>query len=348
MTKTNIKLLERAGAGRATRITVQAFSNDQVLTAVRDGSGNLKLIGWLTPNGEKITRAADTEGQAGEVSEIALALVSPPQSPVLRAITAVRDGSGNLKLISWEIGEQMKSITRLKHSLETDAGAATHITLVAGVTSPNALGPVLITAIRADNGNLKLISWRLLPDGSFTRLGDSEQNMHQAGEVGLIAACSLGYNSVMTAVRAGNGDLKLIKWYVSDNGEMITRQGDSEQYAHQAGYVDEINIVPAYDSEGGSYILTAVRSASGTMKVIAWNVLERQADKETGTASHISIAFAHTGAIFPIYLTSMRNGSGDLALIAFELSRNGGVTRTGEYTNAFEFGDVDETALEQL
>lgn len=333
MGKIIIKELAGGAAGPIkSGIALQVLSSSEVLTAVRTEDGDLKLIGWHTSKGEKITRAASAE--AGEVSEIAMTMVvrrqNPPQSPIRRAVTAVRDGSGRLKLISWDIAPNLESITRLKDS-GTDAGAATNITIVSGVTSAVTLAPVVLTAVRAANGDLKLITWRLHADGSFERLADSEEKMHQAGEVSRIATCLIRTNQLLTAVRAGNGDLKLILWQVNDDGEAIIRTADSEQDVHQAGAVGEIAMVRTPFG-----VLTAVQTSSGNLKVIPWqisppSIISRVPDDdEGGTASALAITEVSVKRpITPIYVASMRSGSGHLKLIAFDASISG-IGRTGE------------------
>jgi hypothetical protein len=92
---TLIRSIAEATAGEASAVAVAAVDDAEVVTACQDGSGNLLLIGWLTAaGGFTITRAADTAGQAGEISAVALAVLGR------RAVTAVRDGSGNLLMIS--------------------------------------------------------------------------------------------------------------------------------------------------------------------------------------------------------------------------------------------------------
>ena len=63
-----------------------------VVTAVRDGDDNLKLISW----GEDGTRLH--EAQAGGVSKISAARLGSNQM-----VTAVRDDDGNLKVIHWQV-----------------------------------------------------------------------------------------------------------------------------------------------------------------------------------------------------------------------------------------------------
>ena len=96
---------------------MQAFNENEVLTALRNGSGNLELIGWHTaPDDFTVTRGADSEQQAGTAQEVALTLMGR------RAITAVRSGSGKLLLIAWDVPQGLGSITRLEDS-DTDARA---------------------------------------------------------------------------------------------------------------------------------------------------------------------------------------------------------------------------------
>jgi hypothetical protein len=60
-----------------------------------------------------------------------------------------------------------------------------------------------------------------------------------------------------------------------------------------------------------------------------------------GTARALAIAAA--GPSSSNYVASMRNGSGDLQLIVFEVGRNGVLTRTGEHVR--KGAQVTETAI---
>ena len=322
---TIIQLSALASAGEASAITVRAFDNPELLTAVRNGSGNLELIGWRIDEEGKIVRAADSGKQAGAVSEIALTLLGR------RAVTAVRSGSGKLLLISWDVPAPIKNVKRLADS-GTQAGTAQLIRMTSVGNS------TLVTAVRNGSGNLELISWKLQEDGTITRLGDSGK---QAGEVSLVTVEAITSNTIVTAVRTGRGTLELIAWNISQDGSKIERVGDSGKLA---GAVTEIAMVPTpFDQPG---VLTAVRNGSGNLEVIVWRVVNgavhRLGDSGTqaGTASHIAIGFIRPSTC----LTSMRRGSGDLELIAFDVPAQGSVTRAGDFGS--EAGtDVTETAL---
>src|ERR1700674_1856749 len=82
---TFIEPIAEGTAGEASRIAVQAFNDSEVLTALRNGSGNLELISWHTdPQNNAVTRGADSGTLAGTANEVALAILGRT------AITAVR------------------------------------------------------------------------------------------------------------------------------------------------------------------------------------------------------------------------------------------------------------------
>ena len=332
---TLIRPIADAAAGDASWLTVRAFDASDVLTAFRDGSGNLQLIGWRAPAQDfVITRAG--EAHAGTVGEVALALIGR------RAVTAVQNGSGALLLISWDAPPGLATITRLE---EIGAGDATSITIVA-ITDA-----VLVTALRNGAGNLLLISWRFDPgSGGFTRLHEAS-----AGSVSIVQLIALDTANVVTAVRNGSGNLELIGWSVAADGS-INRWGDS---ASQAGEVQAIAMIRVSGTALTSDVITAVRDGSDNLLLIAWRLspssggIERLADSgsEAGTASLIAITTTVTPTGTPTILVSMQRGSGNLEIIAFEfLADDTGepvIVRTGDYSNAAN-SVVFETALTSL
>jgi hypothetical protein len=336
---TTIKPIGGNSAGRASHIAVQAFSNTEILTACKNGSNNLELIGWLS-SGTTVTRAADSGHQAGHSDEVALSLLGR------RAVTAVRSGSGHLLLISWDVPFQIGSITRLGDSGQL-AGAADLICMTPDLTDFGT--EILVTAVRTGSGKLKLISWRLQDDGSFARLGDSGSH---AGKVDSIALTSFaGTGLIVTAVQTGHfpllhGRLKLIAWRISPDGTTFTRLGDS---ADQAGEISEVAMAPLGDGPLPG-VVTAVKNGSNNLELIAWRVadggmdIQRLGTSEAGNASHIAIARA--GGVSS-YIASMRRGSGDLELIAYDIPANGAVIRTASVGER-EGTDVTETAVQSL
>ncbi|GAA2145673.1 hypothetical protein GCM10009825_38590 [Arthrobacter humicola] len=310
-------------AGAATDIAVEQLGFYS-LTAVRTGSGNLKLINWSTGGPGAVTRNSDSDDQAGEVSAIAVA-----RNRNL-TVTAVRDGSGDLLLISWDDGIGSGPISRLKDT-HGKAGAASIVTIVPG---PPKTAADLVTAVRAGNGSLKLISWALdNATGTITRLGDSDD---QAGAVSLIAVSVPLPNVVLTAVRAGNGKLKLISWGFSEDGKNISRLGDS---GDQAGEVSEIAMAG---------LVTAVRAGNGSLKLISWSLspdgtqIQRLHDSDNHAGPATCICISRLGDAR--YVTAVRAGNGSLKLISWDVDPNSGIIlRTGDSDD--KAGAVSEVAL---
>jgi hypothetical protein len=99
-------LREEARAGTATEIRMigTPLAGSNLTTAVRDGSGELMLIGWLmNDDGTNLRRAGSS--RAGTASKIAMHGVQrsyPELDPRDMILTAVRDGGNELKLITWD------------------------------------------------------------------------------------------------------------------------------------------------------------------------------------------------------------------------------------------------------
>jgi hypothetical protein len=333
---TKITHVGGGAAGEASHLSVQALSSTEILTTMQNGSGNLELIGWLV-DGNKVTRGATAT--AGRAHEVALTLMGR------RVVTAVRSGSGNLLLISWNASSGLKSIDRL-HDSANHAGEASQIAMTA-ISST-----ILVTALRAGNGNLLLITWALNADGSFSRQGDSGS---QAGAVSLVTVTSVGNNLVVTAVRNGSGNLELIAWKVAADGKTIHRQNPGGASAGAVGEIALLTQVPYAAATGVPGVITAVQNGAGDLLVIGWKILEdgaaieRTGDTSTlptaqrpGAASHIAIGPTGSGS----YLATMRNGSGNLELIVFDLAASGAWTRVGSLNESA--ADVTETAVASL
>ena len=104
----------------------------------------------------------------------------------------------------------------------------------------------------------------------------------------------------------------------------LGRRNDS---ADLAGSVSEIASVTGASGR----LVTAVRTAQGTLKLISWQVsgtgpIFRVADSanQAGAATNIDIA---RGSRF---VTACRTGSGNLMLISWDVAANGAITRRGD------------------
>jgi hypothetical protein len=121
------------------------------MTAVRGGSGNLKLIAW----------SATSEGPIERLGDLS---VGPGSHPSLihvgagRHAVAYRDGGGDLRVQCFRWGVQgTPSNPTYAFELQEGAGAGSS-SLVSAAKLPD---DRCVTAVRASNGDLKMILWKL-------------------------------------------------------------------------------------------------------------------------------------------------------------------------------------------
>jgi hypothetical protein len=191
-----------SAAGAVSEISVVGIpdgSGGRLITSVRAGNGKLKLIIWDVSGAGAITRLGDSGDQA-----VAATMIRSVVESHGHIITSVRAGDGSLKLISWAISPDGGTVSRL-----ADSGGQ------AGGVGDNALmsrAPGAVSAVRTNEGNLKLIAWEVSETWYITRAGDS---YNLAGEASIITLCQeslTGAAPMVSAVRTGSGNLRLITW----------------------------------------------------------------------------------------------------------------------------------------
>jgi hypothetical protein len=188
----------------------------------------------------------------------------------------------------------------------------------------------VVTAVRTQKGNLKLIVRDISSDGkTVTRLGDSG---NQAGVSDIIAVASLSLGRVIAAVRTAVGNLKLICWGIFDGGKTVTRLGDS---GNQAGITDFISVT----SVGSSQVVTAVRTNEKTLKLIVWDVSNNgKTIARLGDTSNQPISIKNTivtsVGLGRVATTTIRTEDGKLKVIVWDISPDGKtVIRLGDSNN---------------
>jgi hypothetical protein len=255
-----------AEAGEVGVVKIVALSDSLFVTAVSTASGNLKLIAWELTGDNRIVRRGDSGDQASEVHEISLVRISPDVAGNHRVVTSVRAGNGDLLVITWRISTDGRTITRLSFN-HGQAGEASFIRSVVSssghlVTSVKTGPPVdpQNPAVVAP-GDLVLITWEVAADGNITRIADSHG---QAGEIfdNALMSRPLG---VLSAVSTRSG-LKLIEWRIATTGSIKRIAGDSGE---QCGAASLITLCQEPLFSDGP-IITAVRTASHTLKLISW------------------------------------------------------------------------------
>jgi len=303
-------------AGEVSELALANRSGRQLVTAVRTGSGRLRLITWQVNTDGSVSRRGDSGTQAGTASHIDLARVSDS-----RFVAACRTGSGNLKLISWNINDA-GTVSRTGDSGD-QAGEST-LNRILALSST-----ILLTACRIASGRLRLISWRLNADGSLTRLRDSGNAAGTVSEISMAALPEAFPRRVVTSIRTAGGALKLIAWRVESNGA-ITRRGDSGNAAGAATLIRSA-------IDGFGQVVTSCRTASGDLRVISWRVSQNglqvtrlgdSADQAGRIGDNSIVVHDGTRAI-----SGVRMANGDLRLIEWLLGQGGAVARNGDSAN---------------
>ena len=306
MPRVNITPRHSASAGAVDALALTSVAPNHVVTAVRDGSGNLKIIAWHVGSDGSLTRRGDAE--AGGVSQVAV--TDWPAGPGV--VTAVRTASGTLKVIAWTVD----SDGAVHRRGDADAGVVKDVS----ISSPGGFDGV-VTPVVNDSGELEVIAWSLASSGSFQRLatGAGGKCSHVA-----VTALSKAGGSARVAVgfRTESGDLKVIVWKV---GATVARLDEAT-----AGAVTEVAITAR--STPNADVITATRGDDGDLDIIGWSVaddgtLTRGAKATGGAATGLSVT-TWKPDIHTYVVVGMRAGDGNLKVIVW---RNGAdLTRHGE------------------
>jgi hypothetical protein len=242
-----------AGAIGSLALVTTAANAGTAVTAVRTG-GHLRLIAWKIDSGGAITRLGSADGNPAEH----IAAVST----VFGVVTAARDSGGNLALASWRVD----AAGQISHLDNAGAGAVNglDIAVYTRETDPGFTNPrtIVVTAVHNGSGDLELITWSVSESvtGKITRQGsvtDAPATHIAVGKVGV----AFEEDRILTADRDGNGKLAMQIWQTkNENADIISEDSAA------GGTVEEIAIA----SYSARYLVTAVRTAAGNVKVISW------------------------------------------------------------------------------
>jgi hypothetical protein len=206
--RVTITSLHETTAGAADLLMATRLSN-RVITALRAGNGELKVVVWDVASDGAFTRRGHASGGSGDQ----IAITDWPQGPGV--ITAVRTASGKLKIIAWKIDSQ-GAVQRMGDQ-ESDAISEVSI------SSPSGFAGVVTAAVNG-SGKLEVNAWKLSASGQFTK-GDS-MTAGSASKLDITALSqSGGAARVAVAVRNGSGNLEIVNWSISSGGQ-VSRLGD--------------------------------------------------------------------------------------------------------------------------
>jgi hypothetical protein len=245
------------------------------------------------------------QAAAGHAEKVCLTRVAS------RAITALRNGSGDLEVIAWDVSSN-GTITR------RGTGSGGDVSQVSITDWPG--GPGVITALRTADGSLKIIAWKVSGDGSIQRFGDAA-----AGPVSEVVVSSpSGFAGVITAVRGASGDLKVIAWKVSAAG--VISRGDEAS----GGACSKLSITSLLPAGGAARFATGLRNEAGNLEIITWSVtsagiVKRLDEAGAGPISGVALTARSTASADLFSVT--RGPTGDLTVIGWSVPSNGTLKR---------------------
>jgi hypothetical protein len=282
-------------------------ARSQPVVILRDAAQNLKLKTW-TPD-----LAAEGNASGGPAQGFAITCFPPKNGLFSILLSAFCDNSGNLKLVAWSMDDATGALTRCG---EAKAGPVSQVTLVQSSFNPFRA----VVAARSAAGNLELSEWHVSDDGlEIDLLGTAE-----AGAVSEVSTVSSG-DRIVTSFRNGSGNLELIAWQVH-NGS-FTRRGSIA-----GGAVSAVSSVWSDFTDKSGCVTTAVRDASGRLKLIDWIFLlssfqlktpkffTRAAEASAGPSHGVAsiMAWSRGRPNEDIVVTAVIDSGYDLELIAWQ------------------------------
>src|SRR6266508_3682565 len=155
-----------------------------------------------------ITLLADSVRQAGPIAPAGIGVASIPQV----VVTAVAAASGRLRLISWCVSQDGRSIKRL-----SDSGNQGDMADLVDICQ--AAFNFFVTASRLPNGKLRLIAWKVTPQtGAIDRAGDDQDSEGAVSEIAM-SESPTSNGRVQIAVKDGASNLVLKNWEVDQFGK---------------------------------------------------------------------------------------------------------------------------------
>jgi hypothetical protein len=292
--------------GQASDPKVVAHDANNLVVAIRDSNSNLKLIVYsVTVSGGLIRR---DDIVSDKVTAFDAALTSGIDKKIF--VAARRHSDNRLKLYSFDLDFSTGTprVVLEGTRLETDT-----VTRIAATGAINYTGAAVV--VRTTGGSMKVLPYRVTGGGSILA-----GITYQTGTVenGLdITAIPSG---LVTAVRGDNGNLRVHSLETNANGDI-----SGEKEVEHAGAVSDVRVIRTAGAAGGN-VVTAVRDASGQLRLIGWSMasngdkLRRSGSLANWTGTGLAVATrteTELGTPRPILLVRW-----DKYFIEFEMNMN--------------------------
>ena len=231
-------------------------SRDRLVAATSGERHQVKV--WGLENNGNMSPLGDSGSQAGASQ---LSLITQLSSNIF--LTAVKTSEDNLKLITWEISDDGRTVKRLRDS-GAQAGRAREFAMVK--LSRN----WVVTAIRTRERKLMLISWDISTSGyRINRRGDitAEEAQH-------LSMVKLTPFRVLVSMANSSNRLKLTAWDVntSDRGQITHAVSALSNHSGGVKHTQMAVYQPFGNPLG---VATAVIADNKRSKLITWDVPSR-------------------------------------------------------------------------
>jgi hypothetical protein len=320
------------GYDRLVNLAFEVITDGSSLALILTGQvhdDSFRNIGQIAPvslvSGQFATTLGNDDGfglVAYNLSDLSATLVRPlaeatdDQATAIRvralnpdqAIVALRNESGNLELIGWDVTAPDFAVTRAADTSGHPI-AALDVALVVR-------GQQAVTAIHAGSGHLRLDSWNIAAD--LSSIAWVHETGTAAGGADLITATLLEPDLVVTAVRNLSGNLLLIVWRIESDGTL-------SRLNHEDAQAGEIDLI-ALTALDASNVVTAVRDGSGNLLVIGWTigsngtVTRWNQDGHAGEVGEIAAVALDGADSTKNIVTAVRDGSDGLLVIVWRAS----------------------------
>jgi hypothetical protein len=304
-------VLERIGdsgnqAGAASEISLAGTDTHHLMTAVREGNGNLKVIRWDVDLDGTVTRVGSTIGNE-IVTATAIDAGFLPGGGVTPYWANVVKTNGRMKLILW--GLSGNGPVRL----DEDTGGMIKGCDVA-VAGSNSFGfgstplTFLTVLCQYTSNSVDISAYAVHADGSLEFTGNRVlANGFDGGAIPKVAYLDADWSDstpvFLAAYRNADGNLRAASYHVNAFGAL------SEVDVHVEGSIEGLAV--AGDGYGSG--VTAVRTSTGELKTIFWtnqinNHIVRGQSASNGTPTGIAAGFVYGG----FFATAGRDSNGNL------------------------------------
>lgn len=252
-----------------TLISIEKFSNDYFLTAMRDYQGNLKMIFYyVDPLGKIILK---DEVTAGSIKQLDLTMINANGK---KFITAVKLPTGNLKLMAWKI--DFTSSGNIKIKRLGDIATGDQINSVRITSASNFQG--VAVAAQTSAKKLKVFTFTVSNDGmTINKKGFIEEStIFGKPDITMIP------KGVVAVMKDHRGKLRVTSYETKNTGEILRRDTET------SGGVSEVNIQRTPLS--GSRVITSVTDDSGKLQLYSWSMNDNGANLYISGSSKVDVA----------------------------------------------------------